>query len=592
MPSQWREETGPHGAKRWVNLRTGHIQYRPPGSEHPKYAKAKAEKLKEGWEKFAEKAKQGGLTLPDEAVEKPKPKGKKQKDHFEAGLKASDLTSRMREKYGQTARDVHARLPAKARERFDAHVESVSFHESPEVLTAAVLEKNPAMKEMMKGGKKAGGAYSKTRKELLLNGGHTIDGKKFQADQIYAHEYTHAIDGPDKELSGSEAWREAWREEAQRVSKYATKTPAEGFAEFGRLVYSNELGMDQLQERYPKMLEQFKAMELLPEGMQQSAGELAQGEDPQMSDVLERPWDSEGSIGDVALPRRGGEEGLKDYLKAIGGEAAHDTIRDYAKQLHGEAKAEVDRHNSAVKMGFDTLSNYAGERYTANHHAFKEGDADMLPRFDEVATSVANEHPGLLSEGNETQDLYERMQEGSKPSPDLRDFEDQAVQEWHDNGRPMPEGYEPDTSFDFGGNEPKEEPHPFKSTPEEDKEAWDKFRAKMEHEANQSRPVELMAGDFIEIPKTKKAKQELAKNLQQEWLRSMKSAGLDADMPRTEEQKKHELNVMNRLRNLSSGRLHVGGMDNGQMTDEQYQHNHKSLLASIEFFKKEQSSKE
>lgn len=476
MPSQWREETGPHGAKRWVNLRTGHIQYRDPGSEHPKYAKAQA-KLKEGWEKFAGKAKQGGLTLPDEAQ---KPKKEAKADHFEAGLQASDLTSRMREKFGQTARDVHARLPAKARERFDAHVESVSFHESPDVLTASVLEKNPAMKEMMKGGKKAGGAYSKTRKELLLNGGHTIDGKKYQADQIYAHEFAHAIDGPDKELSGSDGWRSAWREEAQRVSKYATKTPAEGFAEFGRLVYSNELGLDQLQERYPKMLEQWQAMELLPDGMQQSAGELASGESPQMPDVLEKPWDSEGSIGDVALPRRGSAEGLSSYLQSIGGEAAHDTIRNYAKQLHGEAKSEVDQHNSAVKMGFDTLSNYAGERITANHHAFKEGDADMLPRFDEVATSVANEHPGIVTD---TESLYERMKEGTKPAPALRDFEDQAVQEWHDNGKPMPEGHELDTSFDFGGNEPKEEPHPFKSTPEEDAEAWAKFFKKMEREA-------------------------------------------------------------------------------------------------------------
>lgn len=44
--SEWREETGPHGAKRWVNLRTGRIQYRDPGTPHPTFARAQAEQKK------------------------------------------------------------------------------------------------------------------------------------------------------------------------------------------------------------------------------------------------------------------------------------------------------------------------------------------------------------------------------------------------------------------------------------------------------------------------------------------------------------------------------------------------------------------
>ena len=76
------------------------------------------------------------------------------------------------------------------------------------------------------------------------------------------------------------------------------------------------------------------------------------------------------------------------------------------------------------------------------------------------------------------------LKEGKRANADLREHEDRAVQEWHDSGRPMPEGYEPpevsDTSFDFGENQKHD--NPFKSTPEEDRIAWEKFTAKMRKE--------------------------------------------------------------------------------------------------------------
>lgn len=474
MPSQWREEQGPHGAKRWVNLRTGRIQYRDPGSAHPVFRQKQEMKRK-----LRENNENNQRKLREYDEKQKQPKQEEKPDLFEAGLQSSDLTTRMRTQYGQFAKDLHERLPAAAKERFTKHVKSVSFHESPEVLTEKVIEGNPAMKEVMKGGKKAAGAYSKKNEALHLNGGFTMDGKKLTADHIYAHEFAHAIDGPDLELSKDEGWREAWRSEAQLVSKYALKTPQEGFAEFGRLVYAGGLSADQMTERFPMMFKHWEGAGLLPDGMQ-STNDLAEGNEPQMPDVLEEPFYSPDLIGDRPLSRRGSDEGLKDYLRGVGGEGAHDTIKDYAKQLHEQSKQETTLHNSAVKMGFDTLSQYAGKSITAKHEAFKTGDLDQLPRFYEVATAVASEHPGLLSEDNAAEDLYERMKEGIKPSPVMREFEDQATQEWHDNGRPMPEGYEPpvvDDSFDFGGNVEAEK-HPWKSTPEEDAEAWAKFNAK------------------------------------------------------------------------------------------------------------------
>lgn len=450
-----------------------------------------------------------------EAVKKPQQEVVRS-NPFEAGLKQSDLTSKMREEYGKTAKMVYDRLSPAAKERFDKHVESVSFHESPDVLTEKLKEANPKMTEVV-GSKKAGGAYSKMQKELMLNGGHRMDGKKYTADQIYAHEYSHAIDGPDKELSSSSEWREAWKAEAKNLSKYATKTPAEGFAEFGRMVYAGELGSEQLRERYPGMMGYFESAGLLPEGIKQQGGTLAEPGSPQMSDVFEAPFDTPEHIGDKALAQRGASESLKDYLTGIGGAGAHDTIRDYAKQLHAEEQGMVDQHNSAYSQAIEALASHHGRKLT-QADIKKFGDHTKVKGFDEVLTEVTNSHPGLFQtqydKGNwegagaedhgETWDnaekLWEILKIGKKDKADLREFEDKAVQEWHDNGRPMPEGYEPeavDTSFDFGANvggnnteggTPKpsktaeSDDNPFKSTPEEDRAAWEKFAAKARRE--------------------------------------------------------------------------------------------------------------
>lgn len=534
----------------------GHVEDHKAGASAPA-AKQPVEKVsRNGQEPKEQKNAENDQNAPSgEDVE---PKTQSIAHLFDAGLASSDITSKMREKFGQTAKDVHARLSPAAKERFAKHVQTVSFHESPDVLTEKLIEANPKMKDVITGNKKAGGAYSKMRQELLLNGGHKMDGKTFQADHIYAHEFAHAIDGPDLELSKDEGWRAAWRAEAPLVSKYATKTPQEGFAEFGRLVYASGLHADQLNERYPKMMEHWGKLGLLPdgggaapasapgEGGTQPAPQLASGRDPQLPDVFEEPIDTPDTIGDKALAKRATGESLKDYLGAIGGAGAHDTIRDYAKQLHEQDKAGVDEHNEVVRSAMSALTSHYGKGFTKAHPDLRKDDPAEIKGLDTVASELAGSYPHILGSGasydggdaNDTvaaskamDKLHSMLQEGIKSHPELRDYEDQAVQEWHDNGRPLPEGAESpenaDTSFDFGANaesnvESSETPDrtggsgtpsskgsskrgrptrkpadkaseppppalenvadnadsdPFKPTPEESKAAWEKFAA-------------------------------------------------------------------------------------------------------------------
>jgi hypothetical protein len=413
-------------------------------------------------------------TEPTQAGGNPKDPAPMKSDVFAKGIESSDLTAKMKETYGQTARDVHARLPKAAQERFEKHVSSVTFHESPDVLSQRMIESEASRfpftgkdKEKLKkrlhksllGGGRAAGAYHRGDQLLWLNGGGSIDGKKVMADHIYAHEFTHAIDGPDHEYSKTTEWKSAWKEEGHKVSNYATRSTQEGFAEFGRLVYAGGLSGDQLSERYPKMMEHWQGLGLLPDGMTQSTAKLAEGDKPQMPDVFEGPIVTEDTIGDKALARRGAGETLKDFLTGIGGSKAHGDIVAQAKSTHGIEKEQVDQHNAGVRYAGDLLQKYGGKKFDKSHEAFKTGDMTQLPRFDEIADSVDTEHPGLLQGEDKSQSLYERMKEGIKPQPDMREHEDKAVQDWHDAGRPgtVTEGEagEPenaDTSFDFGSN--------------------------------------------------------------------------------------------------------------------------------------------
>lgn len=66
--NQWREERGPHGARRWVNTRTGRIQYRDPGHPHPAFV----EKQKEQRSKQEESAKEQGNSHDKGELSEPK----------------------------------------------------------------------------------------------------------------------------------------------------------------------------------------------------------------------------------------------------------------------------------------------------------------------------------------------------------------------------------------------------------------------------------------------------------------------------------------------------------------------------------------
>ena len=159
---------------------------------------------------------------------------------------------------------IATRMGSVALERFNKGASAVMFHGAPADLAAR-------LKKLRLGGqfKNPGGAYYGAEGYLLL----VEHGSESLTAGTAAHEISHAVDGPKYELSGSSEWREAWKElEGGEVSDYARTSLAEGFAEFGRLLYAGsrkaggDLTLQEIEIKFPKCVAFWKKNGLLVEG--------------------------------------------------------------------------------------------------------------------------------------------------------------------------------------------------------------------------------------------------------------------------------------------------------------------------------------
>lgn len=130
-----------------------------------------------------------------------------------------------------------------------------------------------------------GGFYTANSKfkKLFLDGTHNF-GKDAAGDardsthEVYAHELTHAIDGPEHQVSSHADWQQAFKDEIDqdsdseshrksaasigmktgKLSAYARTSTSEGFAEFGRLVYASGMDHKRIEQAFPKCYSFFK----------------------------------------------------------------------------------------------------------------------------------------------------------------------------------------------------------------------------------------------------------------------------------------------------------------------------------------------
>jgi hypothetical protein len=131
-----------------------------------------------------------------------------------------------------------------------------------------------------------GGGYNDGDMSFTLDGGYTkgsdMDkpfGKTQTARDLYAHEFTHAIDGREHTLSRNEEWFDAANADlfetdetgrivGARLTNYAIEGgPIEGLAEFGRLLYCGKFQLPDIEREFPRCSAYFKKIGLWPAGV-------------------------------------------------------------------------------------------------------------------------------------------------------------------------------------------------------------------------------------------------------------------------------------------------------------------------------------
>ena len=192
---------------------------------------------------------------------------------------AKGLKEGQKAHYFRSMKKALGAMPSKAHDLLAKNLKTADFHTDPAALgeaavDAALLDKDMSHEKLgklqkyltaFKSGKlKPGAAYQPSQGRLHLDGDLSGD---YQAHEVYAHALGHALDGPDKTISKSQKWQQAFKEEMAggKMTKYATRSPGEALAEFSRLLYGGQFHVDSIREMYPKATAVFEARGLLPD---------------------------------------------------------------------------------------------------------------------------------------------------------------------------------------------------------------------------------------------------------------------------------------------------------------------------------------
>ncbi len=200
--------------------------------------------------------------------------------------KSGHLKDEEKQALSRAVERVTSRMPATAATRARQHTNSVEFHSSIDSISGSRAKSSTKAAQAFKEGYRVAGYYQKSNRKLALDGTaqmqeyHEQFGQLAEANihGVYAHEISHAIDGPDHELSFDEGWRNAFEDEIMPketadawgnkadfpLSEYATTMTYEGFAEFGRLVYGTDHNLQEIEQAFPKASAFWKSKGIWP----------------------------------------------------------------------------------------------------------------------------------------------------------------------------------------------------------------------------------------------------------------------------------------------------------------------------------------
>lgn len=195
-------------------------------------------------------------------------------------IEASALSPVKAQAYAKVTEKVLSAMSPAALDRFMKHTARVNYHDNMDAMNEAMfanLEKGgyaEYARKMRDSKQLAGGAWMSTggkTGDLYVDGGYSakligkMKDEKYRravsAEDVYAHEFSHAIDGPQGpgRLSNGKEWQAAWKAEMAdgQFNQYssakggASKPWAEGWAEFGRMLLTGAVPAGELAASFP-----------------------------------------------------------------------------------------------------------------------------------------------------------------------------------------------------------------------------------------------------------------------------------------------------------------------------------------------------
>jgi hypothetical protein len=180
------------------------------------------------------------------------------RERIDKALVEAKLSDEKRTEYRKAIYAVLDRLTVKALGRINRAVKEYRFYASFRGLAQALRRKYPELRT--RSGAMLKGAFDRDG-TIHLDGGRRLFGRAASLEEFYAHELSHAIDGPEHEISASVAWQEAWRIEIQDggyLGAGSMRSPREGFSEFGALLLGSGIPQRAIRQVLPRSLQVWK----------------------------------------------------------------------------------------------------------------------------------------------------------------------------------------------------------------------------------------------------------------------------------------------------------------------------------------------
>lgn len=178
---------------------------------------------------------------------------------------AEGLSPEKKDRYMKVAENVFGYMPKGSLEHFMENVNKINLHNTLQDLAdaGAKVTGNDAYRKRRVGGFWAFRVegYDNTGELHIDGGSDTSEDYSQTSRDIYAHEFAHAIDGKHK-YSGRHSWKKIWQEELVEgyLTSYAATSQHEGWAEFGRLVFT---APKEARLNYPKCWQFWKDLGLV-----------------------------------------------------------------------------------------------------------------------------------------------------------------------------------------------------------------------------------------------------------------------------------------------------------------------------------------